>query len=216
MRSLPILVLVLVLPFQARAHPHIFVEAGVEVLFAPDGAPQSVRISWTYDPLFSMLLVSDLGLDPDFDGVLTESELADLQGFDMNWLDGYHGDTHLTQGALVLELGGPSDWTSDYRDGRLYSTHVRALPVLPDPAAEWVIAVYDPTYYTSYRLSQAPRLTGRDDCVARVFEPDFDAAGAQLQAALDELLGAGGDMESDFPMVGAMFSEEVRITCPAL
>ena len=215
MRSLPALVLALVLPHTAQAHPHIFVEAGIEVLFAADGAPQSVRISWTYDPLFSMLLVSDLGLDPDFDGVLTDAELAELQGFDMNWLEGYHGDTHLTQGAQALALGGPSDWTSEYRDGRLHSTHLRALPALPDPAAEWVIAVYDPTYYTSYSLAASPVLSGRDDCIARVFEPDFDAAGAQLQAALDELLGAGGDMEADFPMVGAMFSEEVRITCPA-
>jgi ABC-type uncharacterized transport system substrate-binding protein len=215
MRVLPALICALILPLQARAHPHIFVGAGLEVLFAPDGTPEAVRISWTYDPMFSMLLVSDLGLDPDFDGVLTDAELAELQGFDMNWLDGYHGDTHLTQAAQPLQLGGPTDWTSDYRDGQLQSTHLRALPDLPDPQGEWVIAVYDPTYYTSYTLVQAPRLTGRGDCVARVFEPDFDAAGAQLQAALDELLGAGGDTEADFPMVGALFSEEVRITCPA-
>jgi polyphosphate kinase len=215
MRALSALILAFLVPAPVAAHPHIFVDAAVEVLFAPDGTPQAVRISWTYDSLFSMLMVSDLGLDPDFDGVLTAEELAQLQGFDMNWIEGYHGDTHLTQAGQPLDLGGPSDWTTDYRDGQLYSSHLRALPVLPDPAAEWVIAVYDPTYYTSYSLSGTPGLTGRADCNLRVFEPDFEAAGAQLQAALDELLGTEADMEADFPMVGALFSEEVRIQCPA-
>lgn len=202
-------------PPPASAHPHIFVEAGIEVVFAPDGTPTALRISWIYDPLFSMLLVGDLGLDPDFDGILTEDEMIQLQGFDMKWLDGYHGDTHVTQAGQGLALGGPSDWTSDYRDGQLYSTHLRALPALSDPDAEWIIAVYDPTYYTSYSLASSPQLTGRTGCVVRVFEPDFDAAGAQLQASLDELLGADAEMEADFPMVGALFSEEIRITCPA-
>lgn len=215
MRAPVALTLALLAPVPAAAHPHIFVDAGIEVLFAPDGTPHALRISWTYDALFSMLLVSDLGLDPDFDGVLTDAEMTQLQGFDMNWLPGYHGDTHLTQSGTALDLGAPKDWISDYRDGQLFSTHLRALPPLPDPVSEWVIAVYDPTYYTSYTLAAPPRMTGRDDCTARVFEPDFDAAGAQLQAALDELLGAGADMEADFPLVGALFSEEVRITCPA-
>ncbi len=210
-----IIALALLAPVPVAAHPHIFVEAGIEVIFAPDGTPQAVRISWAYDPLFSMLLVSDLGLDPDFDSVLTDAEMTELQGFDMNWIEGYHGDTHLTQAGQTLALGGPADWTSDFRDGRLYSTHLRALPALPDPSAEWTIAVYDPTYYTSYSLVDAPRLTGPHACTARVFEPDFEAAGAQLQASLDELLGAGGDIEADFPLVGALFSEEVRVTCPA-
>ena len=213
LRLLPLL-LALVLPAPARAHPHIFVEATLEVLFSPDGSPQAVRIGWVYDPVFSMLLVGDMELDPDFDGILTPEEMTALQGFDMNWIPGYHGDTHLTQGGAALELGPPQDWTSDYRGGQLYSTHLRALPTL-DMAAEWTLAVYDPTYYTSYTLAASPVLTGRDDCSARVFVPDWEAAGAQLQAALDEMLGAGGDIEADFPAVGALFSEEVRIQCPA-
>ncbi|MFN4057730.1 MAG: DUF1007 family protein [Roseinatronobacter sp.] len=206
--------LVLLLPAPARAHPHIFVDATVELLFGRDGTPHAVRIGWVYDPVFSMLLVGDMELDPDFDGILTPEEMAALQGFDMNWIPGYHGDTHLTQAGKALELGPPQDWTSDYHDGQLRSTHLRALPAL-DHSAEWTLSVYDPTYYTSYSLAAAPVLTGREDCRARVFVPDWEAAGAQLQAALDEMLGAGRDMEMDFPAVGALFSEEVRIQCPA-
>ncbi|MCC5993561.1 MAG: DUF1007 family protein [Rhodobacteraceae bacterium] len=199
----------------AQAHPHIFVDAGLEIIFDDHGQPEALRISWRYDPMFSMLLVSDLGLDPDFTGTVNEDERAVLNGFDMNWIEGYHGDTHVTQKDSALALSGPVEWTSDYKDGELRSTHLRRFIDLPDPAREWVVAVYDPTYFTSYSIATTPLITGRDDCRARIFEPDWDAARDHLDAALDEILGAGGDIEAEFPMVGAMFSEEVRITCAA-
>ena len=49
-------------------------------------------------------------------------------------------------------------------------------------------------------------------------KPDLDAAYAQLNAALQELLGDGvtaGDVgpEVEFPPVGDRFAEEVRLIC---
>lgn len=200
----------------ARAHPHIFVDVGLELVFDEDGQAEGLWISWTYDPLFSMLLVSDMGLDADFTGTITDDERAALDGFDMQWtVEDYHGDTHVTQDGVALALSSPVEWQSDYRDGQLHSRHLRHLIDRPDPAREWVVAVYDPTYYTSYGLIGTPRAIGREDCTLRIFEPDWEAAGAQLEAALDEVLGAGGDIEADFPMVGALFSEEVRVRCAA-
>lgn len=199
----------------ARAHPHIFVDAHVEIVFDEAGQPEGIWISWTYDALFSMLLVSDMGLDADFTGTISEDERDALDGFDMNWIEDYHGDTHVTQNGQPLTLSGPVEWASDYREGQLRSRHLRHLIDLPDPSQEWIVSVYDPTYYTSYGLIGMPDITGRTDCTARVFEPDWEAAGAQLEAALDEVLGSGGDIEADFPMVGALFSEEVRVICEA-
>ena len=196
-----------------RAHPHIFVDAEIEIVFDAEGQPEGVWVSWAYDPLFSMLLVSDMGLDSDFTGAISEAERAELDGFDMNWIEGYHGDTHVSQNGTALALSGPLKWESDYRDGQLFSRHLRHFIDLPDPDQVWTVAVYDPSYYTSYGIVGRPQVTGRSDCEARVFEPDWEAAGAQMEAALDEVLGAGGDIEADFPAVGALFAEEVRITC---
>lgn len=197
----------------AQAHPHIFVDAQLEVLFDANGAPQALRIFWTYDPFFSMLLVSDMGLDPDFSGTVTPDEQPLLDGFDMNWIPDYHGDTHVMQNGQSLPLSGPVEWTSDYVDGHLQSSHLREFQELPDPTTEWTVSIHDPSYYTSYTITDMPQITGRDDCSARIFEPDWDAAGAQLEAALDEVLASGGDIEAEFPPVGALFSEEVRIIC---
>lgn len=94
-------------PRDLSARPHIFVDAGLETIFDADATPKAVRISWVYDPLFFMPLVSDMGLDADFDGMLNGDEFARRQGFDMNWIEGYHGDTRAMQSGHALALSGP-------------------------------------------------------------------------------------------------------------
>ncbi len=206
-------------PAPALAHPHIFVDAGLQVYFDDDGQLAALRITWVYDEFFSMLMLSDLELDSGFSGALTPEDHEALQGFDMNWIEGYHGDVFVTKDGAAQALTGPLEWTSDLIEGQLVSTHLRALEDRADPTGTTVrIEVYDPTYYTSYRIVGTPDLRGRSDCRVRIFEPDWEAADAQLQAALDEMLGAGMDdmdIEADFPAVGRLFADEARIECAA-
>lgn len=198
----------------AQSHPHVFVDTGVEVIFDDQGRATALRISWHYDDLFSLLVIEDRGFDPDFDGTLTAPEQASLQGFDMDWDAGFPGDTYALQGKSPLELSGPEDWTADYTDGRLSSTHLRrfAAPV-PMGAAPLVVQAYDPGFYTAYSIDPHPVLTGGTGCTAQVFEPDRAAADAILLAAIDEQAGSAG-VEGEFPAIGAAYSEEVQITCP--
>ncbi len=58
------LIAALACPMTATAHPHIFVEAEVRVVFDNEGRV-SVALDWYYDDLFSLLVTSDLGLDMD-------------------------------------------------------------------------------------------------------------------------------------------------------
>lgn len=199
----------------ALAHPHIFVEAGLEVMTSQDGTPTALRISWEYDPLFSMLLLSDMGLDADFDGVLTQEERDALDGFDMNWLPGYHGDTHVTQADQRLALSAPLSWTSDFDGERLRSTHLRSFLVPPLPAQDWTVSVHDPGYYTRYTLTSVPQVTGPVGCTIDVIAPDLAAAEALLTEELDMMAEARVDTEIDFPQVGALFAETIRFSCPA-
>jgi len=199
----------------ALAHPHLFIDSGVEVLFDPDGTAGGVRITWTYDEMYSLLILEDRGLDKDYDGVLTEAELAVLNGFDMAWEPGYPGDTYALLGETPIDLGQPQDWTVAFRDGKIVSTHVRRLAG-PTTVADvpLVVQSYDPSFYAAYRIVGTPVLSGRSDCAAQIFEPDLAAADAYLQQALQEL-NATGDEESDFPAVGAAYADEVRVTCDA-
>jgi len=65
------------------AHPHIFVDTKLEVLVDAEGRLTHLRITWAYDEFYSLLVTEDRGLDPDYDGVLTDAEIASLNGFDM-------------------------------------------------------------------------------------------------------------------------------------
>ncbi len=199
----------------AAAHPHVFIDTSIEVIFDGQGRAEALRISWTYDDLISLALLSDRGMDEDFDGVLTPEELAALNGFDMQWQPGVTGDTYALAGDAPLVLSGPSDWTVSYADARITTTHLRRLDPAQEvaPAVPLVVQVYDTSYYTAYTIVGDAVLTGTTACSAEAFEPDRAAADLILQNSISEL--AGGDAEGDFPAIGAAYAEEVRVTCNA-
>lgn len=200
----------------ALAHPHIFIDAGATLIFDEHGRLGAVRIVWAYDSLFSLVVVEEMGLDPDFDGVLEPAETARLAGFDMNWIEGYAGDSYLLTGGAETGLSRPLEWQAAYDGGRVVSTHLRALEQRVDVGAEPVILqIYDPTYYNSYEITLPVRLENAPEgCAAQVFVPDPSAASDQLLAALQEFAGSDDPFfEDDFPAVGALFAHEVRVTC---
>jgi hypothetical protein len=61
-------------------------------------AVTSVEVTWLYDELYTLILLQDYALDPDFDGALTEAEVAGTLGFDLNWNSGFEGGLVLTRG----------------------------------------------------------------------------------------------------------------------
>jgi polyphosphate kinase len=197
----------------ALAHPHVFIDAGVEFRFDDQGRLAALRIVWVYDDLTSLMILTDRGFDPDGDGQLTEDETARLSGFDMAWEPGFAGDSYLLAGDTPLALGGPQGWTAQVQAGRIITTHLRPLaePLAPG-ALPLVVQIYDPGYYTAYTIAADPVISGRQDCAADVYGPDPVAADAALQAALKELSGL--DLEQGFPAVGEHYADEVRLTCP--
>lgn len=199
----------------ALAHPHVWIDTRIEVILNDRNEATALQISWTYDDLYSLYIVGDMGLDPDWDGKLTPEEEARLSGFDMKWVEGYAGDTYPLLRGAALTLSGPRDWTASYAGGKITSTHLRdfaePVPVRADPL---VVQVYDPGYYTAYSVLAGPVPTGGKGCTAQVFGPDLDAADAALQAALQEYT-PDIDLEAEFPAIGANYADEVRVTCAA-
>jgi polyphosphate kinase len=200
---------------QAAAHPHIFIDTGLEVIFDGEGRATAVRVTWAYDDFYSLMMIEDRQLDSDFDGALTADEEAALAGFDMAWDADYNGDLYVEMAGQALALGRPTDWTARYQGGRITSTHLRQIetPMVPgdDPM---IFQVYDSSYYTAYTIEGTPVLTGAaPDCAAQVFEPDRDAADKALEDAMAEFSGQD-QLEMQFPAVGAAYADEMRVTCP--
>lgn len=194
------------LPCVGLAHPHVFVDTGIRVVVDDSGRIEGVEISWTYDDFFSLLVMADLGLDGDGDGALTPEELGQLDGFDMNWVKDYQGDTYLTRNGRNIRLGPPQPRGTTVADGLITTTHFRAASGRADGA---VLKAYDPTFYTAYQLVGAVEVTG--GCSADVTPADLDAA----YTLVEELLYAlpTDQAEEAYPEVGERFADTVTIQC---
>jgi ABC-type uncharacterized transport system substrate-binding protein len=210
-----LIAMLMTVPGPALAHPHAWIDGKVEVILNDANQATGVRIFWVYDSLYSLYVVSDRGMDVDWDGKLTPEEEAALSGFDMDWDEGFPGDTYALLGETALPLSRPKDWTATYADDRVTTTHLRTFDA-PVPLGDLplIVQLYDPGYYVAYAIPYDPVVTGGVGCSAQVFVPDLDEAAAELQAALAEFT-PDIDLEADFPAIGAAYAEEVRVTCPA-
>ena len=204
----------LLAPSPVLAHPHIFIDVGLEVLVDDSGQMESVRVTWAYDALYSLLITEEFGLDTDGDAVLTPQEEAELAGFDMKWVPGFNGDLLAQLGTEVLALSGPQEPTAVMREGRIVTTHLRRVAQTPKIAGQaLVFKPFDPTFYTAYDVRLAVKVTGMDGCQIGKQEPDIDREMQELQAALS-LLGQDQDaFEMGFPEVGESFATAIEISC---
>ena len=134
------------------AHPHVFVDVALRFQGDGQGRLTGVEVTWSYDDFFSLLILSDMGLDPDGDGRLTEDELAKLKGFDLEeWPEGFEGDLYIHAGGEKIALDHPEPTGVALEDGRIVATHRRGFgPVSADGLR---VEPYDPTYFVDYTLT---------------------------------------------------------------
>jgi len=196
----------------AQAHPHVFVSVEVTVIYEGD-SPAGVKLDWTYDEYFSLLITSDLGVDLDGDLVLTADELTTLNESITVWPDGFTGDLEVSQNDAVLALADRQSHAVTFEDGFVRETHIR--PVIGASDAPLTVRAYDPFYYVEYTLVGEVKVLGNDACTVAVTPPDLNAA----YSLIDELLygrpASDVGEEEAFPEVGREFSERIDITCAA-
>lgn len=199
-------------PACAQAHPHEFVEAALALHLDARGYLVAIDVTWRYDPFTTMLILSDLGLDPAAIDLPPE-RAPQLQGFDMDWIEGYNGDIWPTFDGVEIALAPPVAGAAEVIDGQVVSRHRRALTDPVDPrTGDLRLRVFDPEFYVAYTIAVPVEVSGASNCIARVFGPDLEAAQAHLAAALDELSGSV-DIELNFPLVGEHFADEVVVSC---
>ena len=197
------------------AHPHVFVDVGIEVVLDDKTRVTHVRVTWAYDDFYSLLIAEDRDMDKDGDGALTQEEEARLNGFDANWVPGYEGDVYLTIDEQPLVMSGPMKATATMVDGRIVSSHLREVTGTPALSTDTlVVKAYDPSYYTAYELTLPIKVTGHEGCSIVRHDPDNQAELAKMQAFLMTLSAETNLEENDIPMLGENFASELRVSCP--
>lgn len=195
------------------AHPHIFVDTGVEVVFE-SGRIAAVRMEWRYDELFSLLLAEDMGLDDDADGEMTPEEAAILSQRVTDWPPGYEGALHVAQAGQAVRIGPPEAHEAGYGGGRMRETLTRRIAGPLDRADPVEIRIFEAEFYTAYDLVPPVRLSGpgSEGCSAEIIRADILAAQREVEALIGRLPQDVG-AEEDFPAVGDRFADRIVITC---
>jgi len=199
---------------RAEAHPHVFIDTGLTFRFDDEGRLGAVSVVWVFDDFSSMLMVEDMEMDKDGDGVLTDDEIARLTAMFSDWPEDFAGDLYLTHDGKPVALSGPLEIAVRYQQGRIAVTHIRALLDRLRPEDERIeVQVYDPTYYTFYDLAGTPEISGRDDCRIEIEKADIAAAQRKYGDELAKLTNDEIMEQGKYPDVGGDFADDMRLEC---
>ncbi|MDH3703366.1 MAG: DUF1007 family protein [Alphaproteobacteria bacterium] len=162
-RLLPTLVVLLVaagISGPLRAHPHVFIDGVTDVVFE-NGKIIGVRQHWTFDNVFSLLLIEDFDANKNRKFDKPEIEALRKGAFAAVREFGYF--THIRLDGKKIAVDRVSEFTASFAKGRIsYSFFVPfAKPV--DPKTTKVdLGTYDDTFYVSvtYDAIDPIRLAG--------------------------------------------------------
>jgi len=199
-------------PAPAAAHPHVFVDGGVDFIFGPDRALEALRITWLFDEFDTLYTLSAFEIGLNQNGGLAEADRRDLVRKLADWPEDFKGAAHPSVGGESVALGLPTELDAHLLDGRLQMTYTRRLdpPVTPD-GRKFEVAFYEATYFYAFSVVREPRFVGpAAACSATVipFEPD-----SQSDALRTALAALGREETPDVDNVGALFADKIVVRC---
>ncbi len=198
-------------PATAFAHPHIFVEARLEVVAAPDGSIEELRNVWRFDEVFSSSVVMDF--DKNTDLKLEPNELAEVGKTVRDSLADYDYYMNLTINGKNITVQKPDIIHVDYKEGQLLMFFA-VKPVEKMPLkGKLTFGVYDPTLYTSIDFPTDNELAmvgdGFKACRHAVVRPDADEVISENKQSLTDAFfndPTGTNMSK-------LFATRLEVTC---
>ncbi|MBX4957743.1 DUF1007 family protein [Rhizobium lentis] len=211
-KSIPLMTALLSLaPATAFAHPHIFVEARLEVVAGADGSIEELRNVWRFDEVFSSSVVMDF--DKNTDLKLEPNELAQVGKTVKQSLADYDYYMNLTINGKNVTVQQPDIIHVDYKNGQLLMFFaVKPAEKLP-LKGRLTFGVYDPTLYTSIDFPTDNELATVGDsfkgCKHQVVRPDADEVISQNKQSLTDAFftdPTGTNMSK-------LFATRLELTC---
>jgi ABC-type uncharacterized transport system substrate-binding protein len=195
-------------PATAEAHPHVWITARSELLYAPDGMVTGVRHAWTFDDMFSAYALQ--GIEAKTKGAYSREELGSLAQTNVESLKEYAFFTFAKADGKKQKFQEPVDYYLEYKNTAL-TLHF-TLPVrTPFRATQLVLEVFDPAFFIDFKFADKDpvQLIGAPaNCKMAFQRPDDGSASAQK---LDEQTFMNGGDNSNY---GAMFANKITVDCP--
>lgn len=219
MRALRTLSLVLLagIGLPSWAHPHMWIDAKVELQFDAQGQLVGIGQRWLFDEMFSSYAKQGLPMAEN-----KSPPQAELDQIGKRWMEALadplsHYFTTITHRGERLAVGDPRavkvrwDATADRLS---LSFDLPLLNAVSPRQGAVVVSVADPTYFVAYSLDapdavQAPAAPSACQAVYRPPGP-LDSASAQRLAALPSDQGA---LPPDLAKIAQSLQHRVELTC---
>jgi ABC-type uncharacterized transport system substrate-binding protein len=199
------------LPLPAFAHPHIFVDARLEVLAGPDGTVTELRNVWRFDEVFSSSVLLDF--DKNSDLKLDEHELAALGETMRKSLADFHYFTTISVNGKEIPISKPDMIHVTYEDQQILAFFA-VKPAQPvQLKGRLSFGVYDPSMYTAVDFPKDTDLVTDGKafatCKRKVIRPDPDQVIAENKSSLTDAFfndPTGTNMTK-------LFATRLEVTC---
>jgi ABC-type uncharacterized transport system substrate-binding protein len=191
----------------AQAHPHVWITATSELLYAPDGSITGVRHAWTFDDMLSSYALQ--GIETKQKGVYSREELGPLAQTNVDSLKDYAFFTFAKADGKKEKFQEPVDYYLEYKDTAL-TLHFTLPLKTPIKPKQLVLEVFDPSFFIDFTLAEKTpiKLVGAPSACQMKFErPNDGAAGAQKIGEQNFLSGSNANY-------GAMFANRITVDCP--
>ncbi|WP_081710741.1 MULTISPECIES: DUF1007 family protein [unclassified Afipia] len=195
----------------AQAHPHVWIVAKSELIYAPDGSITGIRHAWTFDDMFSTYALQ--GIESKTKGVYTRDELKPLAQTNVESLKEYAFFTFAKAGGAGSQkkekFNDPIDYYLEYKDSAL-TLHFTLPFKAPVKTPALALEVFDPSYFIDFQLNEKDPVTlvgAPATCKLTVQRPTDGSAQAQT---MNEQSFLNGDNSN----YGAMFANKITVDCP--
>lgn len=143
----------LALAAPALAHPHIFIDAKVTVVFDAAGNVSGLRNDWTFDKAFSVWMIQ--GLDTNNDRQTSPDELQPLADENMTGLADFNFYTFAGSEDDLMEFVPSGDQRMVFANEQTtLSFSLNAIEPRPVDGV-FELGVYDPEYYVAITVNNA-------------------------------------------------------------
>jgi ABC-type uncharacterized transport system substrate-binding protein len=202
LRMLAGVILLLLIPAQGRAHPHVWADIKVQVIFDDKGLLTGLHETWLFDDFYSAFVIG---------GGATQEQLESVLAENMKNLEEYDYFTRIMSGETRITGAKPEQASSRITGNRLEMSFLLQLPApLSVSDLPMRYAVYDPAYYIEMLHTKAPDavtlVNAPKECTSKLEQPKPDMEQVVLAASLDKTQKASDGL-------GLFFAEAVTVKC---
>jgi ABC-type uncharacterized transport system substrate-binding protein len=189
----------------AQAHPHVWITATSELVYAPDGSITGVRHAWTFDDMFTTYALQ--GIETKTKGVYTREQLGPLAKDNVENLKEFGFFTFAKADGKKQKFEEPTDYFLEYKDSELTLHFMLPLKV-PAKPKQLALDIYDPSFFIDFKFEDKDpvKLVGAPASCEMKFQRPGDA---DVKKLTEEMIASG-----DQSNYGAMYANKIAVTCP--